>query len=518
MILISLKDYLSVFSKWISNLGVVPLLLFKVFLFLPILTFLLDLLFLVTLVLETIFLLPCVSIIIKLTNKATRYLRHNFINLQVLPTSKFLVKGLLFALIPLQITHSKNNKTDILFQPLGEDSEAIGHTLTKGELLRIKCPGLTKFTVGNKEILHVKSLEGGDLLIKGIGIGFSDLLIWTQKDSGPKKLPIFVIHKYQQLKLKQIYFQLKDLPLKKQTRAEQLHLSGVLDSISDYQALLSIYSKNKIQIDLSEVTLSKELAKKIYSSFLIKQSRYGLVRIKCDLKNIVLECEASKGLAEKLKTLEGEFFLKWQSEDLLTASRQYQVTLFLQQFENSKGEAFNFGLSQIEGTLSDILMNNPLALIEKNNISIKREDFKSETLAHPIVKGLLSQQMKVRIGQEIPFLQSVTNGVATQEWRFAGLSLDLTLRPHSERLSVSYKTNLSHPGEKGISKNSQESHLLVEKNKNIVLFDIGFMVNHRKKVGLPYLSSIPLFGSLFEGKAKNETYKKILCLIKIEEI
>jgi hypothetical protein len=512
------KTYFSDFSRWIANLGVVPLLLLRAFLFWPIFTFLLALLFLVTLVLETIIQLRYVFSISKLTKQATRRLRHNFINLEVLPTSHFLVKGLLSIVLSFHVTLASNNVKNTTFQQLTSANKSLGHTLTKGELIRVNFSGLTKFTVGNKEVLNVKSLENGDLLLKGVGLGFSDLLIWTRASSEPKKLEVFVIHKSQQLKIKQVLLQLKDLPLVHQIKGRSVHLFGELKDIENYHNLLAVYSRNLSLINISNVNLSVELSKKVYSSFLVKQSRYGLTKIKCSLKKIIIECETSKALAKKLKTLEKEFFISWQNEDLLTATRQYKVVFFLQQFENSKGEAFNFGLSKIDGQLSDILMKNPLALIDSNNIALNKENFKSETLAHPIIRGLLSQNIKVRLGQEIPFLQSVTNGVATQEWRFAGLSLDVILKPHSERLNVSYKTNLSTPGERGISKNLQESHLLIEKNQTVVLFDIGFKVNHNKKVGLPYLSEIPLFGSLFSGRAVNETYKKILCLIRIEEI
>ena len=139
-------------------------------------------------------------------------------------------------------------------------------------------------------------------------------------------------------------------------------------------------------------------------------------------------------------------------------------------------------------------------------------------MAHPVIKGRLNFPIKVRIGQQIPFLQSVANGVATQQWRFAGLSMDVKLAPFSNRLKVNYKTNLSRPRGGGISENLQESTVLVPLNKTVVLFDIGFRVNQKDLSQMPGISQIPMFGTLFKGEANHTSYKKILCLITIEEI
>ncbi|MCR9206102.1 MAG: hypothetical protein NXH75_16075, partial [Halobacteriovoraceae bacterium] len=164
------------------------------------------------------------------------------------------------------------------------------------------------------------------------------------------------------------------------------------------------------------------------------------------------------------------------------------------------------------------LISDPLALIRDNQISLKENQFKSQTLASPILKGRLQVPMTVRIGQEINFLQSVTNGIATQSWRFAGLGIDITLVPHTDRLLLKYKTNLSQPGEQGIAINSQKSELLVDLDREQVLFDIGFRVNHKRNRKIPYLGSIPIFGSLFQAKGREKSFKKVLCIVHIQEI
>lgn len=523
-------SYFSAFSGWIENLGVVPLLLLRAFLLLPIFVFLLALLFLVTLVLETIFQLLSVSHsffgINQMAHWATRCPRHNFINLEVLRPCHLLVKDILIPLTLIIQTHSVAAKSPSNFQELSV-SKANGSsaeiqvkdiTLAKGELIRVSLPQVSRYSIGNKEVLKVKSLPPKGLLLKGEKLGHSDLLIWKKGATSPVKLAVFVVRKSHQLKLMQISHTFSSLGIHATRRGELIELEGKVETLANYHELIAHLKNYKDLVYLEGVALSPLLKKKVFSHFLNEMGKHQLSEINCHPLRLFIRCEASKELREKLTSLGDNYLIEWVSEGLLEATKQYKISLVLQQFENSSGHAFNFGLSKVEGKLTSILLNNPLALIENNTVQFKKELFRSQTLAHPTIKGRLGFPIKVRIGQQIPFLQSVSNGVATQQWRFAGLSLDINLTAFSQRLKVKYKTNLSRPQGGGISENLQESMLLIPIGETMVLFDIGFRVNQKDLSKLPVLNNIPLFGSLFKGEAANKTYKKILCLIKIEEI
>lgn len=523
-LMIKIEPYFSAFSGWIENLGVVPLLLLRAFLLLPILVFLAALLFLVTLVLETIFQLLNVSFFYithgghKLTGWVTRYPRHKIINLQKLRPSVELVKGgiVLFLLIP--IMHCTQLLADTSFQTLNKVSPQQEITLARGEIQKLSLKSLKKFTVGNKEVLAVKSEGTNGLLLRGQTLGHSDLLIWRHGQKNAERYQVFVIRKAFQLKLKQLDRFLRKLPLQKEYIGKKLKLKGELKTLSHYQSFNLLYSLHKEKLVIKNVTVAPELQREIYANLLKDFAENNLFEVPCLPQELFIKCKLSRELSKDLSSFKEDYLIKWQDEKITMAAGQYQVTFTIQQFENAEGKAFNFGLSKIEGQLGDILLRNPLSLIDENPISLKEDKFRSQTLAHPILKGRPRSPIKIRIGQEIPFLQNVTNGVASQQWKFAGLGIDLTIVPHSHRLLVKYKTNLSRPDGQSITQNLQTSELLVELETNTVLFDIGFRVKESMKQQLPGLGKIPLFGSLFKGSAHQQSYKKILCLIKVEEI
>ena len=456
--------------------------------------------------------------------RATRCPRHNFINLQFIRASQKLVKDILIPLSLIFQTHSAIATSETSFQSLTNSSKSETEsgprdiTLAKGELMRLATPNLSHFSVGNKEVLKAKVLGAKALLLRGEKLGHTDLLIWKKGVHSPKKISVFVVRKSQQLKLMQLAHSLQSLGLIPKRHGETIRLSGTIKTYSQYLELVQKLKEIKEQVQLEEVSLAPSLRKKVFSKFLVQTATHNLGELNCRPIKLFIRCEASTALQKELKNLNDMFLIDWVSEGLLQATRQYQVTLILQQFENSLGSAFNFGLSKLEGNLSSVIFSNPLALIENNSIVLKNETFRSQTLAHPVIKGRLNFPIKVRIGQQIPFLQSVANGVATQQWRFAGLSMDVKLAPFSNRLKVNYKTNLSRPRGGGISENLQESTVLVPLNKTVVLFDIGFRVNQKDLSQMPGISQIPMFGTLFKGEANHTSYKKILCLITIEEI
>lgn len=514
----STKNYFSDLSKWIGNFGVVPLLLFKAFLFLPILVFLLSLLFLVTLVLETIFQLLCARIFRCFTLSRPEWHIRNSINRKKLHTFGKLVKVPLYFVFMANAPIHGFSLEKSKFQDLTmEESKTM--TLAKGEIKQLPGRGLTKFSIGNKEVISVKTLKReGDLLVKGLSLGHSNLYLWKKNRQKPEKWDLFVYSKRHHLGLKELSISFEKLGLESKIAAEKLFISGIISNSKDYRVLIDLFKKRSDIINLDRVELKGNFKKEVFTNFISSLSERSLLDLDCNIDRLFIKCQGAKSVSESIEDLKEKYLIQFKSENSLTIGKQFKITLTLQQYENSQGEAFEFGLQQVKGNLNQLLIEDPLALIRENQIHLKENSFKSQTLAHPILKGAFNSPIQVRIGQEINFLQSVNNGVATQSWRFAGLGIDITLKPHTQRVLISYKTNLSQPGENGITVNSQKSELIVALNEDTILFDIGFNVNHERKSQLPILGDIPLFGSLFSGRGKETSYKKILCLIKLEEI
>jgi Flp pilus assembly secretin CpaC len=514
-----MENYFSTLSKWIANLGVVPWLLFLAFLLLPIFTFLASLLFLVTLVLETISQLLCAQMYC--WYNYSRFVWHNlkFNNRKKLHTFKFLVKGLLYLSLALNTSHASPSRKAQSFQRL-ISGEVRSLSLSKGEIVELPLRGIEKYSVTNKEVLTARAENShSKLLLKAKSLGQTYLYLW-EKGGRVRKIEVFVHSKRHNLSLKKLSHQIETLGLETRVLEKKVIVSGTIENEQQYESLLHLRNsaEKKILIDERNLKIEPKIRLKKYQQLVEVLSERNLLDLDCNPQKVFIYCKGSNLIRESLVDLNQRFLLRFPNEKEIGISDQYQVSLTLQQYENAQGEAFEFGLQKIEGKLNHLLLSDPLSLIRENQISLKSTDFKSQTLASPILKGRLNRPMKVRIGQEINFLQSVTNGIATQSWRFAGLGIDITLVPHTDRILLKFKTNLSQPGESGISINTQESELLIDLDKEQVLFDIGFRVNHKRSTKIPFLGDIPLFGSLFKGRGNEKSFKKVLCIVHIKEI
>lgn len=512
-----MENYFSTLSKWIVNLGVVPWLLFLAFLLLPIFTFLFSLLFLVTLVLETISQLLCAQMYCRYNYSRLAWHKLKSNNRKKLHTFKFLVKAPLYLSLAIDSPLSAEMLGNQSFQRL-IDRETSTLTLSKGEMVQLSLKNIKRFSIGNKEILSIKKLPSGKmLLLKAKSLGQTYFYFWENKGEA-KRIEVFVHSKRHLLSQKKIANELEKLGFSTQIFEKKIQVRGKIETQHQYNSFLHLHKVYKDKLILGKLFVNKKIQLEKFSELIGELSEKGLLDLDCSPKDLFIFCKASEGVQKSLLYLENRFLMKFPSKGSLSLSKQYQVSLTLHQFENSQGDAFEFGLQNIEGKLNSLLVSDPLALIRDNQISLKENQFKSQTLASPILKGRLQVPMTVRIGQEINFLQSVTNGIATQSWRFAGLGIDITLVPHTDRLLLRYKTNLSQPGEQGIAINSQKSELLVELDKEQVLFDIGFKVNQQRNRKIPYLGSIPIFGSLFQANGSENSFKKVLCIVHIQEI
>ncbi len=523
---------MSVFSKWIANLGVVPLLLFSAFLLLPILVFLLSLLFLVTRVLETIspllfqlsqlnrYLTVCTVTITDIfksylhvirlkfstwTNNSPAFVPDTAISVKVL--SAIYLFGYVFSSAPI---YAQSNNQEVI-------------NLAKGEIKEIIWEPLTRYTIGNKEIVSVKVIKDQKkVLIKGKHLGLSDLILWG-KYNQRRQIQINIIDKRAHQKIYLLASRIKQLGLKVNVLDKTLFLSGGITSFEQYQSLLSLRneaSKNKLALHLTEVEISRSLERKVFTHFLKEIMGLNLTMLDCSPNGIAIECQelGHESLRTSREYLDQQFIIDWIPQQGARAMKQYEVQLILQQFENQTGESFSLGLNRLEGNWEKILSDSPLSLIKNNNVHIEDSEFKTSTLAQPKIIGRFGVPIQVQVGQEILYTQNLGNNLATQQWKFAGLDIDINLSPVAEGILVKFKNSLSQPSGSMITKSSQSSSIIVEEGESKILFDIGFQMKKTDQSRFPGLSSIPLFGSLFKNNFSSSSYKNVLCIIKITEI
>lgn len=515
------SNYLSVFSRWMGNLGVVPLLLFLAFLFWPDLTFLASLLFLVTRVFETIFqllsnlelrgFLPKVSHLTKLPS---------FFKLQVLPRPISHVKGFTFASVLIFTTQASIAQERSNNQALTNFSLS----LAKGEIISVPLKESSHFTIANREVISVKAAQAGKkLLIKAKSLGISDLIVWSGANAKKAKhYHVTVLSKKTHQRLDFHKRKLSSLGLSSIITGKNIFISGTISSAETYRQLNESANSLPERLKIKALKLSPKMKSKIYSHFLVELMRRKVLSLDCKMEDLYINCFESKEIKSLLDDLSQDFLIKTISSEVKNHSRQFQIRLTLQQFESANGEVFSLGLDKLEATWQEIIDTNPLALIKKNSVQVAKNNFKSKTIARPQIIGQLNKPIQVRIGQEISFFQNNSqNGLQdlrTRQWKFAGLSLDINVRSFGEDLQIEYKNTLSKPEQDIISTNSQASSIMLSPGSSRVLFNIGFKTNQEDISKFPVLANIPLLGSLFKSDARSNTYKKILCLIEIEEI
>lgn len=395
--------------------------------------------------------------------------------------------------------------------------------LSRGEIKEIDWKPLSGFSVGNKDILSVKVVKGkSKLLIKGKSLGLSDLMLWGKGDER-RQIQINVIDKRSHQKVSRIASHIQQLGLYTQINDQNIHIEGRLNEYQNYLALVRLYSdarESDVLLYTDQVEIDPKLERSVFAKFLSTLMQLNLTLLECSPKKLWIECEdiEDTSLKSSKTFLDKSYLIHWIPQAGGHTMKQFEVQLILQQFENQTGESFTLGLNRIKGNWEQVLSDSPLSLIKQNNIHIEDSEYKTSTLAQPKIIGRFHTPIKVQVGQEILYTQNLGNNMATQQWKFAGLDIDIQLTPMAKGILVKFSNSLSQPSGDSLTKSSQESSIIVEEGQSEILFDIGFQMKKNDESRFPGLSSIPLFGSLFKNKFISTSYKNVLCLIKITEI
>lgn len=478
-------------SGWIANLGVVPLFFIAFLRFWPIDLALACLLLVVTLVLDTI------RSLLNNNSKISPILYFPSYLVKAIPAfslSLALILGINFRVFAQNET--KNTTKDLI--------------LAKGEQTELAVQGLSKFSIGNKEILGHKHIPAkGQFLIKGKSVGFSDLVIWdNQKNKHSYK--VFVISKNDQLKTIHTADALKYLNLNFKIQGENIYLEGDIQDIDAYLMLLKITKEQKnlltSHLELS-ATLKSQIVGEIYSHFL----KEGIQEYSCKVQGIKINCsydeltppspEVQKLLSQKYDVI----LLPYKSH---RHRQNFKIKLKMLQLERLDGREMSFGLYRLESNVHDLFSLGVQDLINRNQIFIQENSLHVSTLAEPESIIMLNHENTIEIGQEIPF-RADTQFAQNIQWKFAGIKIKLKLNQCGEFYCLEYETEFTTPRDGGINGSKNKSKLIINPGKPIQFFQVSFKTISDDSKGLPILSHIPLLGELFKSKSKQETFKTI---------
>ena len=477
------------FSSWIGNLGVVPLFLFWAFLLFPSFAFLFFLFDSVTAVFETI-------------SKSLTKLDDLFNNPKCLLSLQRTVKRMIsiWVLAP-----------SIIF---GGDNILI----SKGEIKELKISSIKKLTIGNPEIVsQTQDPKKESLLLRGKMMGYTELKIWTHSDE-KFSFHIYVLSKSKLLSLTQSLETLKGMDLKTKLQGTIITVEGTLKEEKDRQILLLLLKKNP-DINVQKVQLSEDLKISIYKKIFSYFSKSNLGQMECQNENIDLICMMPKLNKENLeldKYVSNKYGVKFIIRDKIDFSN-YLLKLKIIQIEKQNGEAIGLNLDYGPSILLDLFKTGLKQYLILNNVNFEAHDLEISTLAEPEIITLIGKRATVEIGSEIPF-QSKDQEKKTINWKFAGIKTDLELQRMGDLLQLNYKTQMTKPSdEDSISGNKESGSAIIELEKPIQLFQIGFKTEGRNSSGFPLFQHIPVLRELFGSTSNHSTYKRITGFLLIEE-
>ena len=499
-----------VVSGWIANLGVVPLFLFVAFLLAPAFFDFLNLLFSVIHVLETMGKLlyncdfsRCIN-----TNISSYFKNTNF-KLSFLPNLSQFVK-VIFGFLFLNLLIS------------GTSLQAKDYIISRGQSMSLKLPLMTRFNVGNKEVLTYKLNEGNKtLLIRGTSLGASEILVWNKGEPTPTPYQIFVISKVQEAKLLHLAQVLGSLGLATNVRLPHLQVSGEINSHKQYLQYKKIQNQYN-DIILDEVTIKLELKREILADVfqLIFNDYKDSTRCEINFSEVTCMYPANEAPSTSLKKHLGDkyrvIFIEHNNQKFRS---NYSFKMKLIQMEQMDGEELRLGLEQLSASLGDLISIPLNKIIEKNAVLLAQKKVQMNTLAEPV--GLIRPMSpaEFQIGADVPYATASKDGNVTHtQWQFAGLKVKINLENIGDKLQISYETELTKPstGVNGsISGNKEKSSVVIDLNSPVQIFQISLKTEAQGVDQMPFLNRIPLLGELFKSKSSQNNYKMITGIIEV---
>jgi hypothetical protein len=477
--------------SWIANFGVVPLLRLAAFLLAPIALCFALRRFSVTAVLEAM----AIS-----QSKIRDLVKMKHLNVAI---TLIFVKA--FLLLPVA-AFAQMRASDII--------------LSKGEQKELSFPGLKNFSVGNAEIISYKFMpKSGKLLVKGKSVGFTDLIVWT--DKGKETLSLYVLSKQKFLKTFQLADALKNLSLTIDIRGPVMTASGILADFSDYLYLQKIKAQFQQQV-FFKIKLDPRLRNHIVGQIYKKLYANGFSSVTCQADWLDILCfyegNENENLLKQLSTFYQVTFIK---QDSRLKHRNYRLKLKLIQLERMDGREIHLGLDKLQAKVSDLFDFGMRKLIDDNSVFLSQSRMDLSTLAEPELVVNLGTPQTIEIGSQIPYQNIAQQGatvIAPIDWKFAGLKIKTKVTESYGKILLDYETEFSRPVDKAISGSREISSALLDVGVPMKIFQIGFQTTTKDRQGIPLLSDIPILKHLFESKSDQKTYKQIYGYVVLEAV
>jgi hypothetical protein len=487
-----MKSNCNYLSRWIANLGVVPLLRLWALRLLPDFFNLLARLVFVTRVRETIssLLQPALSF----------QWSYNIMKSRTLV--KFFV--LFIGLTPLLEGYSVEKSTIYI---------------NKGEATSINFRPNWTFHNGTPELLKARlSQNSQKLLLKGLQKGSGFITIFNQGQ-------IQSSHKIQ-----------IDAPIEKKFQLafflQQQNLDHIILGHNIYklnrpvseksvlktlQKFLNSKSDYKIIGELSE-ELKKSITGEIYKDFF--NNHWD--NIQCLSEGISFICKhpyKSKHVEDLQNFYKEKYGVQFIEKADSKKYQSFKIKLKLFQIESKDDLNFSNDFDQIGINPEQLFQKNFQSLYRDKIIQANQKGLFLSVISEPESILILNEKNVMKIGGELPIQSTNSNNVSITEWKFFGLNIQLQLTSTEPKYFLKYKIDISQPLSEGaISLNSNQSSTFININQRLQIFEFKIISASDKSSSIPLLKSIPILNNLFQTKIKGSLYKKIYGIISLEAL
>lgn len=477
---------------WTANFGVVPLFLLAAFLFEPLVFALRRLIIFVLFVHDAITHSDKIKKAVLYLPDTARYVK-----------AIFRVLTLLF--LWCDVSLSKNNEETLI--------------LAKGEQIEIKVNGLTKFSIGNKEILSTKiESRNKSIFLKGKTMGFTDLILWETKNT--RHFLVYVIskkHHLDQAKISEIF---PPPRWNVSFEGDDLSLRGQILFTNEWNIIQKLILQGyRLRID--DVTLHHSIRRRILKNTYSKLKNMGLENYQCYISEIpYVDCILKRSLnTQELTALREQLqFHRFISKNTLESPKNIRAKLKIIAFDIQEGQSWDKGFDYIKGNLHQLIHGSFYQMIKNNPVLFKSLWNHAQILSEPEFSILPPSEAQFSAGSEIPYTHNNESESVTS-WKFAGLLVSIKIEKSTKpnEYTVTYSTELTSPQDQIIQGHKQSAKMLIGNNSNVLLFDISFQAISALDTGLPFWNKFPILKDIFGSKENVRTRKKIMALMHLEQ-
>lgn len=285
---------------------------------------------------------------------------------------------------------------------------------------------------------------------------------------------------------------------------------------------------NSLMTSRGNVTVDKRTNTLLVQDVNLKLNEiYALVK-KLDVP--IRQVEISTQIVQANKVIEEALGVRFGIGTRFNAPSRETTALVENTINNSQGFFSDLGLVTLPST-GNKLATVGLALGKLQSgtlIDLELEALEAEnkttTIARPKLLTLNQSKASVEQGIEIPYQEATASGASSTSFRKAVLKLEVIpqITPNDKILMELHITNdtpgATISGANGatfveINSNKLETKVLVDNGETVVLGGILYSNNTHNCAKVPFLSNIPVLGSLFKSKSKLDQRKELLIFI-----